>query len=493
MNTLDIHSGDVFDKWFVAVINNITEGANVTYRGNITYWLNFGLSKIYEGHDLNSWFNGSIDDVENKTAELWLTWIHGGCSDALYFNDELIAYGTRAITQDNVALFGWDVTSLLDSSDNHIKWVGGIYSPYDNILVTNAILICKDIHGTAMPDLTVANIEFPEIMRPGFEYKINATVRNTYRGGDWSSACAGPFNVSLYIDGEFSAKKRVENGLPPSAVAIPVNFTVNLPYGCHEFKVVVDADNEVDESREDNNVAVEYYQCGGCSIVVRSNSDFNENEYVIQRDGTYYIENLTIENCGGCGIIIENTNLPFVIQNCTIHNCGYTTQPGSECAGVYLHNVTNGTIRGNKIENNTNAGIRVKNSTYVDIMDNYIRNNSMYGIYVYPEYKVKPPYPEYVKFINITNNTVIGNQEGIDLVGAFNCTVNCNTVRDNTKYGIYVCGNYSCIYSTEIKYNGNYGIKMYNSSGNYVFWNDFIGNNLYNPWATSQAWDNNQG
>jgi len=289
VNTLNIHSGNVFDKWFVAVIDNITEGANVTYRGNITYWLNFGLSKIYEGHDLNSWFNGSIDDVENKTAELWLTWIHGGCSDALYFNDEMIAYGTRAITQDNVALFGWDVTSLLDSSDNHIKWVGGIYS-YDNILVTYAILICKDIHGTAMPDLTVANIEFPEIMRPGFEYKINATVRNTYRGGDWSSACAGPFNVSLYIDGEFSAKKRVENGLPPSAVAIPVNFTVNLPYGCHEFKVVVDADNEVDESREDNNVAVEYYQCGGCNIVVRSNSDFNENEYVIQRDGTYYMK-----------------------------------------------------------------------------------------------------------------------------------------------------------------------------------------------------------
>ncbi len=123
-------------------------------------------------------------------------------------------------------------------------------------------------------------------------------------------------------------------------------------------------------------------------------------------------------------------------------------------------------------------------------MDNYIRNNSMYGIYVYPEYKVKPPYPEYVKFINITNNTVIGNQEGIDLVKAFNCTVNCNTVRDNTKYGIYVCGNYSCIYSNTIEYNGYYGIKMYNSSGNYVFWNDFIGNN---PGGTSQAWDNNQG
>ena len=103
---------------------------------------------------------------------------------------------------------------------------------------------------------------------------------------------------------------------------------------------------------------------------------------------------------------------------------------------------------------------------------------------------MKPPYPEYVKYITITNNTVIGNQEGIDLAEAFNCTVNDNTVRDNTKYGIYVCGNYSCIYNNTIVNNSVYGINLFNASHNIIFWNDFIDNNKTNPqYPEHQAYD----
>jgi len=144
----------------------------------------------------------------------------------------------------------------------------------------------------------------------------------------------------------------------------------------------------------------------------------------------------------------------------------------------------------NTIVNNTNAGIRVQNSTHVDIRDNYISNNTKYGIYVYPDQLVKPPYPEYVKYITITNNTVIGNQEGIDLAEAFNCTVNDNTVKDNTKYGVYVCGNYSCIYNNTIVNNSVYGMNLFNASHNIIFWNDFINNNKTNPqYPEHQAYD----
>jgi len=468
--------GPVTDIVLIAVYENPEEV-------NTTYWINQGFFDIGEVQELESWFYGSVEDVENKTAQLWVIKLKGGHSDALYFNDEMIVYGTCAISQDNgFTLFGLDVTSLLGSSDNHIKWVknpdpGNISNPYDNhMFVTNAVLVYKDIHGTGIPDLTATGIEFPEIMRPGYDYLINAFVRNTYCGGDWSGACAGPFNVSLYVDGEFSEKKRVESGLPPSAVGIPVNFTVNLPEGCYEFKVVVDADSEVNESNEHNNVTSENYQ-SGYNIVVKNNSDFDyllwedpglPSGSVITIGDTYYIQGLTIENCGGKGIRIENTDVPFVIRNCTVQNCAES--------GIYLYNVTNGTIVDCTIQNNWGKGILVKNSTFVNITNNTVQDNWNRGMAVHPEI-IHSEFLDDSKFVNIMNNKLIENYYcGIELIGC-NCTVKHNTIGNNSGYGIYVYGNNSEIYCNEIKYNSDYGIKLYNSSGNCIYGNDFIGNN----------------
>ena len=56
--------------------------------------------------------------------------------------------------------------------------------------------------------------------------------------------------------------------------------------------------------------------------------------------------------------------------------------------------------------------------------------------------------------------------------------------------GIYVFGNNSKIYENDIKYNGDYGIKLYNSFGNCIYGNSFIDNNIDHPEHTSQAYDN---
>ena len=55
------------------------------------------------------------------------------------------------------------------------------------------------------------------------------------------------------------------------------------------------------------------------------------------------------------------------------------------------------------------------------------------------------------------------------------------TDKNNTEYGIYVVGNYSKIYNNVIKYNGNYGIKLYSSFGNCIYGNAFISNNIDHP------------
>ena len=143
-------------------------------------------------------------------------------------------------------------------------------------------------------------------------------------------------------------------------------------------------------------------------------------------------------------------------NNCTIRNCS-----GS---GVFLHNLSNGTINGSDIQNNTIYGINVG---LVPLSD-------------------KDP-----KFINITNNTINGTKtyNGINLIG-FNCTVKDNNVTNNSVYGIYLFANDSEIYNNTIKYNDDYGVKLYNSTGNYVFENNFTENNLDYTDRTSQGWAN---
>jgi len=478
-------SGEHCDgRWFIAVINN-TDIDNVTHQGH--WWHNIGYDKIESSPGNITWFYNATGDPINTNANysLWTAQSHYGTSTpSIDFNGQSVGNISSSCLchgdgeYDDFSMCEFNVPSTLIEADGDQN-VTFTYKD-DSYYAFFATL------AEAVPraDLWVSDIEFiPEVLRADQNFTVNVTVEN--KG---SSDVTHTFKVSLYINGSSYENKTIA-GLGAGENETKSFTNISLPYGCHEFKVVADPDYNVTEEvqiRRYDDTKTKWYQVGGNVIVVHNNSQLTNHQDFINRNGIYYLENKTITNCAGCGITIENTTLPIVIQNCTVHNCGYRGSSSGYPAGICLHNVTNVTIgaEGNTIENNTNAGIRVENSTYVDIMDNYIRNNTIYGIYVYPEHLVKPPYPEYVKYINITNNTVIGNREGIALTEAFNCTVNCNNVSDNTKYGIYVCGNYSRIYHNRIMNNGEYGMKLFNASHNYVYWNDFIDNNgSVNPQA----------
>jgi parallel beta-helix repeat protein len=113
----------------------------------------------------------------------------------------------------------------------------------------------------------------------------------------------------------------------------------------------------------------------------------------------------------------------------------------------------------------------------VEIDNNLVRNNWKYGIDVYME--AMPTVD--CEFINITCNTLIGNEYGIELLGD-NCIVRGNIIRNSDTYGIYMFGNDSVVYNNTIENSGNYGMKLNNAPvtpcfGNYLYWNDIIGNN----------------
>jgi len=492
VNTLNITSGDVYDKWFVAVIND-TDAANRTHSGH--WWHNFGLRKLAANNAYPTWFyNATLGPVTKKhNYTLWTAQSHYDSSDInISVNNHLVGtiHGPGGYPF-SLAKFNVPGDYIETDGSQKVTWYMG--PPDDSFYVYFATLA----EAIPLPDLVVEDFKFPDTAEKGKDFGVNVTIRNQGAG-----ETGGTFNVSLSVVKEGTTYKmyKIENVGPlgPSDKTI-VNFTVNLSEdGCYNFTAVADCDGDVKESDEKKNASSAYFQVGGGVIVVHNNSDLMSvaNRVV---NGTYYIENRTITNCAGCGITIENTTLPVVIQNCTIHDCGYKV-PLQEPAGICLRNVTNVTIGGyrNMIVNNTDAGIRVRNSTHVDIIDNYISNNTKYGIYVYPDNLVKPPYPEYVKYINITNNTVLENGKavtpgdgGIILTQVFNCTVSCNTVQDNDDYGIYVCGNYSCIYNNTIVNNSVYGMYLFNASHNIIFWNDFIDNNETNnpEYPKHQAYD----
>ena len=470
--------------WFDNETGNTTQGAYNTYQS--WNWNNahgVGVPIVYiepaNPNTLYYWFYQGYDDADaysgcngyyycmdytfhNVTASAathWTLMVAVTCADngnILFNGNGPLPDGYNASTKFyHVAIN--NVTGMVQNGDNvvRLRTNDGYFHPYWMWLVGYTPVQLE-------PDLTVIDIE-AGTPRPNHDFTVNATILNQ------GNADAGPFNVSLYVDDVVNGTEPV-SGLGAGNSTI-VSFTgVNLPEDCYEFKVVADVYDEVGESNEYNNETSEDYQVGYV-IDVRSDSDFVDllndpgmpSGSVTYDSGTdtYYIQNLTITNCAGEGIYTVDTSKNFVINNCTIEDC----KP--KASGVFLNNVTKGTITGCTL-----------------------RNNTAYGV----ELGLVPLSAEDPQFINITCNTFYNNSYGIELIG-FNSTVKGNLIQNNTIYGVYVYGNDSVIYNNTIENNANYGIKLYNSSGNYVYWNDLTNNNgggvqaydnrATNHWSTS--------
>jgi len=468
----------------------------------ITYWINEGGLYLEKGSDCDGpqnhlyaskYFNGT--HVSNPTrVKLWsLGWPHvintsdstGGWTK---FNDCYL--DPPDITESygggyNEVLLRWNniPTSCLNPSSNFLEY----YDPEP--LYERAFVEVLIVQGHVGPDLQVTDIQFPTMMRPNKDYTITARVDN------YGDEDAGAFNVSLNA-GTYYKKVQV-TGLNAGAYTT-VSFTnVNLPAGCYNFTVTADCDNSVNEGDEQNNQKTAKYQVG-YYIVVRSDSDFEELNVsgsaalppgcFVNKSGTYYIQNLDIENCAGRGIDIQNTNAPFVITNCTVHDC-------LDC-GIYFHSVSHGKVNDSEVTGCRLKGIRMMNTSDVIIENNYVHDNLKYGIDIYPSVM---PHPD-CKYVTVRNNTIVRNLYGIELLGDY-CTLCDNLILNTTAYGggesgwgIYVAGTHNKIYNNTIKYSHSYGMYVdYDRDclptyENCIFGNTFV-DNLQNISHTSQAYD----
>lgn len=452
---------------------------------SMTYYINEGAWYTGDGPavmDFNEPYPAGVTDVTYWTLGM----PHGVDSNPELNTNDIGTWSSHA-GGDFYDFYRWDNidTNFLAEPGNQMVHPvsGGTFQRVD------AAVFRLRRGAPELPDLICEDITFPDEMEPSTSYTIDAKIKNVGNAGT-----GGTFSASLWIDGAFHSKV---TGVGPLAQGIgdTVSFSnVNLLECCHEFTVKIDCDNDVVESDETNNEMTKWHAVGHNHTVVRSDAQLMSHPDFTLRDGTYYMEDLTIWNCAGCGITIENTNLPFVIDNCIVQNCGYDGSGAqiAPCSGICLKNVINGKVVNSVIEHNTEHGISVlDHSTNVEITNCIIRDHSAgHGIEVGLVTLSGDEIPE---LINITGNELYNNFNGIELIGT-DCTVNYNIARDNGAYGVYVFGDANKICNNTIENNDDYGMKLYSSSGNHIYWNDFINNNgggvqAYDDSGTANTWN----
>ncbi|UCE13893.1 MAG: right-handed parallel beta-helix repeat-containing protein [Candidatus Heimdallarchaeota archaeon] len=179
----------------------------------------------------------------------------------------------------------------------------------------------------------------------------------------------------------------------------------------------------------------------------------------------YVVEGLSLSGTAKNLIEIQNTDVHFQIRDCVISNGDF---------GIYLSNVTNGHIIGNKIINHEFDGIfLVDNSAHCTISNNTVYNNSAFGVHLLMSNNN-----------NISYNHLYDHKwSGINLNNSkYNDIINNSAY--NANIGIEVRSSNSNTFFHNIAYSNRLnGLTIDSGSeDNSVQWNDFAKNNIGAQW-----------
>jgi len=179
----------------------------------------------------------------------------------------------------------------------------------------------------------------------------------------------------------------------------------------------------------------------------------------------YIIEDFVIDGGGsGDGILIENSDVYFRIENCTIYNAysgiklNYTnngTLFENNCSnnehGIHLENCKDNFISGNTVHNNFQTGISIPSCINIKVSENNVNSNQLLGI----------------ALMGSDHNSILNNSvsySGADGISMGTCDYNniSGNTLDNNPFGIYIDeGRYNLILGNIIN-NGNYGMDLRN-------------------------------
>lgn len=247
-----------------------------------------------------------------------------------------------------------------------------------------------------------------------------------------------------------------------------------------------------------NNVKTLYVggnNSGNFSTIQEAIDISNENDTIYVFNGTYY-ENIIInksisligENMNGVVISGSNNLYGILIRSSWINISGFTIENSK--VGLYIMNskFSFNNISGNIFSNNW-EGIRFVNSSDNILSNNFIWNQSSFGIVCYESNNnlVKDNQIQenakgvfFGKWSNgniIVNNNISKSDIGIFLDFSNFNLVNNNTIFQSNSYGIYLYySKNNNISLNVIEGNKNSGFYLSNSDENDFYLNKFIGN-----------------
>jgi parallel beta-helix repeat protein len=205
-------------------------------------------------------------------------------------------------------------------------------------------------------------------------------------------------------------------------------------------------------------------------IIINGDAGFlgpNASTGISRGSGTpsdpYVIEGWEINASGaGTAIVLADTDKFFRIENCYLHH--------AIAFGIYLFNVTNGTLVNNDCMKNDD-GICLFDSNWNSISWNNCSDNSQNGINL---------------GFFCYNNTLTGNSlfynsnAGMQVVWSDDNTISQNDFSNNTMNGLFMnTSNRNTISDNICSYNAWIGMILGSSNGNVIFRNEFSHNFLY--------------
>ncbi len=261
----------------------------VVYEGgdnpkNVQYWINDGSDALHYAsatwppiaHDSGAtYFNGTVNTGMVSNANLTvvhLTAYEPGCDSCLKFNGHNL--DTSMVDSNTFELNSWNVTSYIASSGNN-AWFSRGEDCY--VGITNAILVLER-EAVEQPDLMITAIKpyhyewsaYYDIPKGDPWYNltnyVNVTVKNN------GTVAAGSFVVKLYADEKLIGNATVVGLAANTTTDVKIEWKpegedvlgwVDTAEGAkiahndtsknYMLRAVVDEDNKVSESNEENN------------------------------------------------------------------------------------------------------------------------------------------------------------------------------------------------------------------------------------------------
>ena len=213
-------------------------------------------------------------------------------------------------------------------------------------------------------------------------------------------------------------------------------------------------------------------------IYINSNAGFTAVNGVVKGIGTqnnpYIIENWSINASTIHGIHIENTTAYFIIKNCHIYDGGSNYKNG-----IYLYNVSNGTVD-NVVCDNAYRGIHIQCSSDNTVENSLCYNNEGDGIKIYSSSNNQ-----------ITNCVLHGNScYGMGVFHSSNNTITKCMIYDTIAYGIFLYNSSDNTVTNCAVYDiSQYGICIWYCSNNNIS-NNAIYNNRWGIYLQNNATDN---